>query len=763
MNKLLSILFSKHLKKLWHIIRIITLAAIVIFITKCEADFSIEQFYIEDSSEYKVYNEFKKYFGSDENSFFILIKSQDTFNVKTLKILEQLSLEIEKIDGVDEIKVLTESKKTSGNKSTLFVKKIFNPIPDSQEKINQLKKLIISDPLFKNVYFNEKANIALVNICIDEKMSAAGKRELMQKKIEEVIKKVKLPKKSYHLFGLPHIRNEITDLIYNNIYITIPLSILIIFLIAYLTFGRLGPALIPSMISSIAVLWVLGAISLFDKMNIFTGVSISIIRFTAFSFTVHIFYHFDKLLREVNDHKTAIYLTMKQMLPACFLVVITTSIGLFSLFTGKLKPVRLFGLWTGLGVISVFFLTIVIIPAIFLSRKDIKPSSSNFYKGFLQNISLKIAKLNMKKCKTIILASLLLFSFGIYGLFNLKVDFEMLENIKDSNNLKATSVLFNKDFGGSLAYYAMIDVEKNQLKEPWVLQNIEKFENYIKSFSHVGLTLSVVTFIKDLNKSIHVNDTNYFKIPESRKKIAEQIFLYEMSDDRPMDDFVNPNYSKAKILIRAKDLGSHENLKWVEKLNKYKDQNIDKRLKINVTGNTVIVDTSINYQIKYFIMSFIIAFVVIFVLIFILFKSIKLSVISILPNLFPLVLILGVMGFFDIKLRLSTSLAFAIAMGFAVDDTIMFLSTYKNEKLVNKTMGELIASCFNLSGKAIIATSVIMIFNFALMIFSELKGNITYGIVSILIVLFALIADLFLLPSLLIIYDKKGRVNNESK
>ena len=300
---------------------------------------------------------------------------------------------------------------------------------------------------------------------------------------------------------------------------------------------------------------------------------------------------------------------------------------------------------------------------------------------------------------------------------------------------------------------SLISAQEEAFKRPDNLKYVEKIQTYTDSLEGIDKTLSFVDFIKDMNQSFHNENPEYLSIPDSKELISQYLLLYD-SDD--LNDYVNPTFNHAKISVRISEHSTGDQERIINRLKEYVGQNKMPGIEIRITGRTVQVVNTVDGIVKGQVYSLATATIIIAVIMFFILKSFLMGIISVIPNLFPIAVNFGIMGFWGIPLNTATALIAAVAIGIAVDDTIHFLSEFKNKLSTGSTVSESVALSITTKGKAIALSSFILCIGFGVMSLSNFIPTVNFGILSALIMITALIGDIVVLPSLALLVSSTG-------
>jgi predicted RND superfamily exporter protein len=327
----------------------------------------------------------------------------------------------------------------------------------------------------------------------------------------------------------------------------------------------------------------------------------------------------------------------------------------------------------------------------------------------------------------------------------IKVETNLLDYFKHTDKVRQSINFIETNLAGiGTLDISLASKTQDGFKEPENLRIIEAIQNYSNGLEGVDRVISFADFIKDMNQSFHNEDPREFKIPDSRALVSQYLLLYD-SDD--IDDFVNESFDHARISLRLSHHSTGDQKKLIQSIRQFIDNLDAKKLEIKITGRALQDVNTIDSLVKGQVYSLVTASGIIFAIMFFVLRSISLGLISILPNMFPIILNFGIMGALDVPLNTATSLISAVAIGIAVDDTIHFLSQVKSNLMEQGDIKVAIAGAILTKGKAIILSSLILCIGFGVMVFSRFVPTMNFGALSSVIMITAVIGDILILPS----------------
>ncbi len=544
------------------------------------------------------------------------------------------------------------------------------------------------------------------------------------------------------------------------IFMTVSLFLVIIFL--WLSFKRIYGVIVPMSIVIISVVWTLGIMSLLGKsINIMTTMLPIMIFVAGMSDVVH---YFSKYFDEVSKgtEKSKIYsLIIKEVGFPTFLTLITTVVGFLSLLFSSIKPIREFGIYTSIGIIIAFILSYTLLPALlyfFTPKKLIilKQSNNRTYKYMHSNLFWIF-----RRQKIIFVISILVLIISVIGISKIKVNNILLEDLSDKIKIKQDFIFFDKYYSGVRPLEILINL-KDTSRSIWdyeVMVELNKVNDFIKKEYNAGFLISAPNIVKTIYHNSFIDTKLNFPDSSDYEIISKQLIRNKKNKD--ISRIVSSDGLSSRISAKIQDMGSIKVNDHNNKLISFIKKNINNNiLEFKLTGAAHLVDRNNEYMVSNMAQGFLFSIFIITMLTFFLHQSWRMVLVFIIPNVFPLIIIAGIMGFVGIELKSATSLVFSIAFGIATDDTIHFISRLKIELGYGKSLIYAFKRTYFETGKPIILTTFILIGGFMSLMLSDFNSTFYFGFLVCITVIIAVISDLFLLPVLLfLIYGKKKKLN----
>lgn len=718
---------------------------------------NVDYFTLENDVDVEVYSNIKEVFGNDE--FFVIAFQKDhLFTSANLELLKNITEEIEKIEEVREVKSLANINDTQGEENYFEVKKFLETIPKDQTNLENLKNQAVQNPLYVNNLISKDGRTAAIVVFTFDRPEDENYRKVLMSRCQKILKAYEVQGTDFWIAGWTVTNLYLSQYLKNDIAVFIPLTYLLITLSVYFFLGNIRLTLLALANITITLGSTMGLFFISGTtLNNVTSIVPPLIMALALCDTIHIFAHMEKkVLERMKNKQKAICHVLQTVFMPCFLTTLTTAIGFISLCTSDIPPIREFALMASAGMVFEFLFSFFFLPPLILlfppEKIFIEYSEQKWMPVLLNSIHSFVKKYS----RMVVIISVVLVVGSLWFAAGIKVETNLLEFFKQKSPVRTSLSHIEKELSG----IGTLDIsfksnEIDAFKIPENLRVIEKTQSYIQSQKGVDVTTSFVDFIKDINKSFHNEDPKFYTIPQSTELIAQYLLLYD-SDD--IDDFINNDYNHARISARTHLYSSADQKKLVENIKRFILETEKSGLEIKVSGRAVQDVNTIDSLVSGQIVSLGLAAGIIFLVIFLVLRSIKIGLLSIIPNLFPIILNFGIMGAFNIPLNTATSLISAVAIGISVDDTIHFLFEYKRQRDSGRKIPEALDRVMMRKGRAILTSSVILCIGFGVMIFSSFIPIVSFGILSSLIMMTAVIGDLIVLPSVLYLrLDPKSR------
>ena len=732
-----------------------------------EYNYSFAKTVPDTDEDMKYYQEFRKIFGEDGNIFAVGIKDSSIFKLQKFINYSSLLDSIEKISGVNGVLGFPNLKKLKKNSKEKKLE-IIDVFPGELSTQYQLDSLISEAKKIK-FYSGQIINFeGAINflITIDKDILNSPKRDnLMNLIISKCESFTRDNNIELRYAGLPYSRYIMAESVKKELNIFLAISVLITAVILFFLFRSFNAVIVSLMIIGIVVVWVFGLLALFDyKITLLTGLLPPLIVVIGIPNCVYMLNKYHNAIGKYKSKKKALIYVIKTIGFITFITNFTTAVGFFVLTITDIKILSEFGIIAGINVITTFFVSIFFLPTIYMLLPPPKSSDTNYLNNKSLNALLKLfINISLNYQKTIFITTLIIIIIASINLINIKAESFLLDDVPEESKLKKDLIFFEKNFSGIMPLEIIIDTKtKKGIQNLKNLKKINELENYLNSIPVISQPLSLVGFVKASRQAYYNNNPSFYNIPNSRDRAfilryMSSGYLSESFDDKSISNsFVDSLGQKIRVSLKIADLGTNKMDSLINEVIKPKIEEIFGKTKMDVkiTGSTLLAIKGNSFLIKNLFQSMLLAFLIISIIMGLLFRRAYMIIISLIPNIIPLLIAAGLMGLFHIPLKPSSALVFSIVFGISVDYSIHFLAKYRNELIASNDIKNSIINTISETGKSMVFTSFILFFGFIIFTFSSFGGPVILGTLTSIILFIAMITNLTLIPSIILFINR---------
>lgn len=720
----------------------------ILLLFKLKFSFDFSQFFPEGDEDLAFYQEFTKEFGVDDSFLLIAIPNEPTvFETDFLERFDAFSRTSKDFPYVTENRSLTTLSyplKTSFGYSRLPIIRI----GDSSAYAADLRKLR-QDSLFTGLLIDDRATSMVVSL--------ETKDTLDYDQCIELLTAVRSGLKAqgfndYHVLGRAFFYEALVQMQKEELLKTAFFATLLVLLVLFLVYRRTVVIAIALVSIVLALLIFLGVLAILgQELNTLSSFYPILLLIVGTSDVIHIMDDYLGKLRVGLNRQLAMANTLREVGMSTLLTSVTTAIGFISLVTSKSSVVSGFGVHSALGVLIAFVtiigftcsLLLLIAPRHVLPKKD----SSRKWTRVLS----KVNRFTQRFPKPIIGFSLVFMGVCIWGLARINTNYQIKESLPTGSVIARDFDFFQRNYGGFRPLEVAVTAQgDNKVTDFDVALETEKMVHYLKRLPAIRNVQSPNAFYKALHKAHHLNRSDYFRLPE--KKETFDVYKREVARRarKPLSKFVNTAETKSRISAKVLDVGLDSLERVYRDLNAFIVREIDSNLvTFRLTGTGILLDKNAYYVKDSLLQGLLMGLLLVALVMVLLFKNLKLVLVTLLPNVLPLLFAAALLGFLNIPLEATISVVFAIVFGIAVDDSIHFLGRYKIGLSKGLDKEAALRVGFAETGRALIITTLILFFGFLVLLFSVHSPSTTIGILVSVTLLTALILDLVLLPVLI--------------
>lgn len=738
--------------------------------------YDAEDFFPLNSNETHFFEEFRGYFGNDDDYILIGIRhSKSIFQQVFLEEIDRLTQEIEVLEGVEKVQSISNAKEL--RRSSFYHKLLKIPYLhiDAPEKYAEDSSRIYRSALLPDFLVSKDGHSTMLYIENASLMEHLDCRKLTEK-LNQTLERFSFHE--VHIAGRCTGQTAYIDLIQKEVQVFITFAVLVIILVLWFTYRSFWGIVLPLSVVGLTVLWTVGIMVWTGKpFDLISNVIPTILMIIGVADVIHLLTHYQHLQSSDSEILTShfpndfrlLQQAMKEVGLATLLTTFTTSIGFLTLATSSFKPLVELGLYSTIGLFIALVLTYTLIPAllvlleskgVFLHRWNVAQREENSAQTgtskMLSRLDLEGAfDWTMRHPKGILWGAFLLIVCAIIGATQIKVNNYIMEDLKKDHPQRQDFTFFEEAFGGARAFEMMVSLKDTSgeasIFDFEILAELEQVDRFLVDKYGVKNLISPVVLVESSNQIYQHGRLEYYHLPPTPKQtdvITKRLRQY--AADVQLYRVVDSTQTLTHISGKIPDWGSYLVRQKNADLEAFIASELEgSRLEYRITGSGHLIDLNNSLLAENVLLGLLIAIGMIGILFAFLLPSVRLLWLVLIPNILPLLIVAGIMGFTGIDLKISTSIIFIIAFGIAVDDSIHFLSRFRREVQQHSVI-EAVRRTYLTTGKAILVTSLILAAGFSTLCISDFLGTFYMGLLIALTLLVALLADLLLLPVLLV-------------
>jgi predicted RND superfamily exporter protein len=737
---------------------------------KIEMDYHYANMLPEKDSAYIDNQKFKQIFGEEANGIIIGIANENFFEITQFNALTQLCSDLKNIEHVTQaltvndalgLRQTTVKDENGTNKREFELYDVFPEVITSQNELDSLRDVFFDLPFYKGLLYNDTSNVYLLMVTISKDVLNSKERIPVVEKIEEhVLKYSEDNNVEVHISGHPFIRTKIMVMTKAEIKLFIVLAILICVIILYIFFRSFKVICVTLLVVGVGVIWALGIMGILDyKITILTAMIPPLLIVIGIPNSVYILNTYHSETKRHGNKILALQRVIAKIGNAICITNLTTAAAFATFIMTNNSLMVQFGVIASLGIIFIFLAAIIIIPAIF---SFLQPPSVKYTKHLDNKIVLKLTDIlvnivTLRRRRVYLIFGIVIL-VSIFGITLIKRTGYILDDVPHHTKIYKDLKFLEKNFHG--AYPLEIVIKSNDtlsgIDLVYQIQKLDSLQTRLRKYPELSRSMSIADASKFLYQAYSRGNPDNYKLPPDFKTYETIFKRLPKLKNNLMSAFVDSTNTITRVSLNIEDIGTNRMEELLPKIRKDINEIFpEEDYSSIVTGSTVIYFVGTTYLIDNLFTSLLLAILIILGFMFWMFKSVKISLISLVPNIIPMLVTAAIMGYFGVPLKPSTILVFSIAFGISVDDTIHYLAKYRQElKLNNWDIGISVKKALRETGVSMMYTSVILLFGFSIFTASNFGGTVALGLLVSIALFVAMFSNLILLPSLLLSFEK---------
>jgi predicted RND superfamily exporter protein len=724
-------------------------------------DSSVESLLPQDDPEKRYYDEVRQLFISDEMGIIGLI-ADDIYTPEVLQKIKHLTEEIQKIDGVEDVISLTNAVDPIAD--VVDPPLLVPQIPSTPEALEKLKTTLADRPIYQKNLVSPDGRAAAINILFADTNDDAF-RQRVDEKIQALVARESGPEKLYYT-GLPHFKVYSAKVMWEDVSRFVPVTLLLIIVVLFFCFRSLRGVLLPAATVIISLVWTLGIMVLSGSHLSLGSIALPpLLLVLGTAYSLHMVAEYYELARPGRSRSEVLLETLGKTTAPIFITALTTVLGFLSLGVNRIVSIREMGLYSSVGIVIAFALSVVVVPAV-LALLPLPARQETAFSPALSSALRELGQVDIRHRKAIILAGIVIAALSVWQIFSIRVDSNFQSFFRPEDPIRQATDAINRHLAGSMAFYVVIDGNRKDLFKEWdTLRRMKDLQLYLDALPGVEKTLSFVDYCELLDRGAQEGGGGLLVSPEGeiieapppeeRKTFWEEpaqlkaVMQLVAGSPKSFAWVVNPEFSRTNILVRTALSRSSDIMDLVAKIRAFGQEHFPPELTVHPTGNLILLTHTTGDIVTGQIQSLSLAGGVIFAIMAAMFLSARVGLIAMIPNLFPILAFFGVMGASGAVLNLGTSIIASIALGIAVDNTIHLMTRLSSEVRVAADQEQALLQTLAAVGKPSLYASVILFWGFLVLYLSTFVPIQEFGLLSAFTIVVAFVGDVVLLPALL--------------
>ncbi len=720
----------------------------------------------KDHEENIKYDNFLDIFGEEGNLILLAVNDTALFQVDNFNSWNEFAREIDAYSEVDFTLSIGDIKKLAKDKKNqkFFLEPLYGSDPSSDSEVKEIKSELFDRlPFYDHVLYNKETGTIQTAIYLDQKIVNSKVREqfvfkVLNPAIEQFEKDTGL---DVRVSGMPYIRTMNAQNIIDEIGIFVGLALFITSLIFWLFFRSYRATFITMLVVSIGVVWAFGFIGWFQyEISVLMALIPPLIIVIGVPNAIFLINKYQQEVKKHGNQAKSLQRVISKIGNATLMTNITTASGFATFIFTNSQLLNEFGIIASINILAIFFLSLFIIPIIYsFMHKPKERHLEHLERKWIDAIVNWMENTVRHHRIAIYISTVCIIIVSIIGVYKIQVSGSLIEDMPKGKQFYKDILFFENEFGGIMPLEILIDTKKKKgVMNLSTLKRMNKLEEEIDEIPELSKTISVLNMVRYSKQAFYNGNPKYYQLPTEQEKNFILAYTKNSGADSDMlKNFVDSTGQYARMTTFMRDIGT-DKMELIEERIQLKVNKVfpEERFDVSLTGKALVFLKGTNYLVKNLVISLSLAILLISIFMAWMFRSYKMILISLIPNMLPLLITAGLMGYLGVPIKPSTILVFSIAFGISVDDTIHFLAKYRQELIAHKwQVRKSVYAALRETGVSMFYTSVVLFFGFLIFTVSSFGGTKALGGLVSVTLLFAMVANLLLLPSLLLSLESK--------
>jgi predicted RND superfamily exporter protein len=722
-------------------------------------DSSIDSLLPQGDPEKQYYDEVRQLFGSDDVAVVGII-TDDVYTPRTLEKIKRLTEEFRKIPEVKSVASLTNAKDiilSVAEEDALLIPEI----PSSAAEVENIKRKLAEMPIYLRNLVSPDGRAAAINITFLESITDDEfVRRGVDEKIQAIVERESGPEQ-LHYTGLPHFKAYSAITMRRELIELLPLTLLLIMGVLFLSFRSLRGVLLPSLTVVMSLIWTLGIMVLAgSRISVGTFALPPLLLVLGIAYSLHVVAEYFEQARSDRPVDEVVLETLRTSSIPVLIAALTTALGFLSLLVNRVVSIREMGIYSSVGIMLAFAFSVAFVPAALSLLRPPRRHADSHSPRLEAGLQALVRRV-IRHRNAVIMAVSAICLLSVWPIPTIEIGSNFLSLFRESHPVRQATDAVSTHLVGSIGFYVVVDGTEQDVIKKWdTLRRLKDLQLYINSLPGVDKTVSFVDYLELLEKGIQAvppeengaepprpdKKTTFWENPAQLDEALQLAFFNSSSTSGVVN---HPSYSRTNIIVRTSLETPSQIAATVQQIQAFAQTLFPPELKVRPTGNVILNTRTTNDLLTGQIQSLALTASVIFVIMSVMFLSLRIGVLAMVPNLFPILVFFGLMGVSGAVLSVSTNTIASIVLGIAVDDTIHLMTRLSAKVRTTADEEQALLQTFSAVGKPVVYTSVLLFLGFLTLCLSSFVPVQEFGFLSAVTILVGLGGDVILLPALL--------------
>lgn len=761
----------------WLLLSLLLLAASVWQLQYLSVDTTMDGFLDKDDPMSRVFAQFSDEFGREEQ-FIIAVESGQVFSTAFMSDFIALHKAMaDVVPHVDEVTSLYNARDIYGEEGDLVVQDLLEELPQDEAGWASKRQVVLAHPFYRDSFISVDGSVVALYVRptryylhTDEetgvqeyRLVGAEQQHEMVQAIRQELARYPVLEKSARIAGTPLITDELSVYLLSDMALFVSVALLVIGLVLFFLFRTWWGVVLPLVVVVSALASTMGLMAAAGQpVQSPTVLLPSFILAVGISDAIHLLSVFVMKLREGKHRHEALEYAMAHCGIPIFFTIITTAAGLVSFGGADIVPINNLGWFSAIGVFMAFIYTVILLPALIaITPVSLRPEAISRSSGWVDRFIAFAVVFSRRYPRQIVIVSAVVAVLSLSSAAQLDFSHDPLTWLPEDSPGRQAQEFLTQRMSGGVPLEVLVDTGiVDGVKDPAFMRSLDEavqaLEQYQTPQLAVGKVIAVTALLKETTRALHDNDQQQYVIPDSREMIAQEFLMLETSGAEDLFRMVDSNYQKARVTVMTPWVDAVYLGDYIDGIEAMLREKLGDKVQIETVGVVPITSAILQKIMHATYVSYIFAFVIITFMMMALLGSVKYGLVSVIPNVLPIIIVMALMQLTGAPLDMFSMLIGSIAMGLAVDDTVHFMDGFRHAYRESGDVDQAIAATLDVSGRAMLSTSAVLAMGFLIYCLSPMHNLQDFGLYTALCIVLAMLCDFFMTPALLRLMHRKG-------